>query len=84
MKTDNVRRKKCTVFPFHPWDPKEKRKQGIMLWVPQSIDELVKVAREKLKATLDCSCIVSEDVGQILDVDMICDGQKLYLVPETN
>ncbi|KAL5721936.1 hypothetical protein ACHQM5_005518 [Ranunculus cassubicifolius] len=81
---DNVHRKKCTVYPFHPWDPKEKRKQGIMLWVPQSIDELVKVAREKLKATLDCSCIVSEDVGQILDVDMICDGQKLYLVPETN
>lgn len=82
-KEDNRHRKKCTVFPFHPWDPKEKRKPGIMLWVPETIEELIKEAAEQLKLP-ESTCIVSEDVGQILDVEFICDGQKLYLVCETN
>ncbi|TKY56680.1 Potassium channel SKOR [Spatholobus suberectus] len=30
------------------------------------------------------SCILSEDAGKITDVDMIKDGQKLYLVHETH
>ncbi|KAF9625243.1 hypothetical protein IFM89_020829 [Coptis chinensis] len=25
LKTDDTQRKQCNVFPFHPWDPKEKR-----------------------------------------------------------
>lgn len=82
-KEDNMHRKKCTVFPFHPWDPKEKRKPGIMFWVPETIEELIKEAAEKLKLP-ESTCIVSEDVGQILDVEFISDGQKLFLVCETN
>nr|XP_023922009.1 potassium channel SKOR [Quercus suber]POE98457.1 potassium channel skor [Quercus suber] len=80
--TDKLHRKKCTVFPFHPWDPKENRRHGIMLWVPHTIKELIQTAAEQLQ-TPSVSCILSEDAGKIFDVDMIGDGQKLYLVSET-
>ncbi|KAF8389706.1 hypothetical protein HHK36_024225 [Tetracentron sinense] len=72
----------CTVFPFHPWDPKEERKQGVVLWVPHTIEELIKMAVEQLKFS-GGPCILSEDAGKILDVNMINDGKKLYLVNET-
>ncbi|XP_034707211.1 potassium channel SKOR-like isoform X2 [Vitis riparia] len=80
--TDKMHPRKCTVFPFHPWDPKEHKRPGIMLWVPQTIEELIKTATEGLQFSSE-SCILSEDGGKILDVDMISDGQKLYLLRET-
>ncbi|KAK2994259.1 hypothetical protein RJ640_013158 [Escallonia rubra] len=67
--TDKTHPRKCTVFPFHPSEHKENRRYGIMLWVPHTLEELVKTAQDKL--------------GKILDADMITDGQKLYLVSET-
>ncbi|KAJ1410557.1 RmlC-like jelly roll fold [Sesbania bispinosa] len=79
--TDKMHPKKCTVFPFHPWDPKEQRRNGIVLWVPQTIEELIKAAAEQIGFSRDC-CILSEDAGKITDVDMIKDNQKLYLVHE--
>lgn len=71
---------KCTVFPFHPWDPKEKRKEGVVLWVPQTIEELVKAAMEQLKSS--GGYLLSENGGKILDVNMISHDQKLFLVYE--
>uniref|UniRef100_A0A1D1XLH8 Potassium channel n=1 Tax=Anthurium amnicola TaxID=1678845 RepID=A0A1D1XLH8_9ARAE len=78
---DKTHPRRCTVFPFHPWDPKEKRREGIMLWIPHTIEELIKASEDQL----NCSGarILSEDGGRILDVDMICDGQKLYLATKT-
>ncbi|KAK9902460.1 hypothetical protein M0R45_001699 [Rubus argutus] len=80
---DKMHSKKCTVFPFHPWDSKEHRRLGIVLWVPATIEELIRTASEKLEV-LDGICILSEDAGKILDVGLINDGQKLYLVTETH
>ena len=68
--------RKCTVFPFHPWSPKEHRRSGIVLWVPHSIEELIKIAADQLQF-LNASCILSEDAGKILDVNLINDDQKL-------
>lgn len=79
--TDKVHPKKCTVFPFHPWDPKEQRRNGIVLWIPHTIQELIKTAAEQIGFSSD-SCILSEDAGKIIDVSMIKDDQKLYLVNE--
>ncbi|KAK9682313.1 hypothetical protein RND81_10G064600 [Saponaria officinalis] len=76
---DKMHPKKCTVFPFDPWRPKDDRLPGIVVWVPRSIQELVTTAAEHLDISRD-SCILSEDGGKILDVDMIDDGQKLYLI----
>lgn len=45
--TDKLHPKKCTVFPFHPWDPKENRRHGIMVWVPHTMEELIKSAAEQ-------------------------------------
>ncbi|CAN4095129.1 unnamed protein product [Withania somnifera] len=74
--------RKCTVFPFHPWEPKDLRKHGVVLWVPMSMEELVNAASEQLNFPSGF-CILSEDAGKILDTDMISDGQKLYLISET-
>lgn len=79
--SDKVHRKKCTVFPFHPWDPKEGRRHGVVTWVPESIEELLRVSSELLEKP-EGSCILSDDGGRILEVDMISDGQKLYMINE--
>ncbi|KAK6127477.1 hypothetical protein DH2020_038772 [Rehmannia glutinosa] len=79
--TDKSHAKKCTVFPFHPWHPNEGRKPGIVMWVPHTIEELIKSASEQLQIELpDGSYILSEDGGKIVEVDMISDGQKLYMM----
>ncbi|KAE8656882.1 Potassium channel SKOR [Hibiscus syriacus] len=79
--TDKIHPKKCTVFPFHPWDAKEQRRPGIVLWIPHTVEALVRTAAEQLNFA-GASCILSEDGGKILDVDLINDGQKLYLISE--
>lgn len=79
--TDEMRQKKCTVFPFHPWDPKEERREGVMLWVPKSVQELINAAREQLKCTSG-NTILSEDGGKIFDINMVTNDQKIYLVSE--
>lgn len=53
-----------------------------MVWVPHTMEELIKSAAEQLEIS-GVSCILSEDAGKIPDVNMISDGQKLYLVSET-
>lgn len=71
------------MFPFHPWDPKERKRSGIVLWVPHTIEELIKIASDQLHFS-SAACILSEDAGKILDADLINDGQRLYLVDETH
>ncbi|KAH7850158.1 hypothetical protein Vadar_028612 [Vaccinium darrowii] len=80
---DKVHRRKCTVFQSHPWDPKDQKKHGIVLWVPETIEELIKTAAQQLDFPSG-SCILSEDAGRILDVDLISDCQKLYLICQTH
>lgn len=53
------------------------------MWVPRSIEELIDVAQKQLQLP-DGTCILSEDGGRILEVDMVTDGQKLYLISETD
>ncbi|XP_071707836.1 potassium channel SKOR-like [Rutidosis leptorrhynchoides] len=78
--TNRMARKKCTVYPFQPWEPKDQTKYGVVLWVPDTINELIKTAADHLKQDLHpTTCIVTEDAGKLVDVDMITDGQKLYL-----
>ncbi|KAL4577960.1 hypothetical protein LXL04_014075 [Taraxacum kok-saghyz] len=79
--TGKIAVKKCTVYPFNPWELKDKNKYGVVLWVPDTIDELMKTAADYLKLEVSSNfCIVTEDAGKIVDVDMISDGQKLYLI----
>ncbi|CAM8976872.1 unnamed protein product [Rhodiola kirilowii] len=82
---EKMHRRQCTVFPFHPWEPKEQRRNGIVLRVPQNIEALIQEAIDLLDCTSDDAqfCILSEDAGKIMDVDLINDGHKLYLVRET-
>lgn len=53
------------------------------MWVPQTMEELIEAASHKLRI-VDAECIIlCEDGGQILEADMITDGQKLYLIDQT-
>eukprot|EP01018_Ginkgo_biloba_P005869 Gb_20816 [translate_table: standard] len=70
--------KTCTVFPFHPWTSREKRRHGLVMWVPESIELLLQAAAQHFGFT--GTCVLTEDAGQILHVDFIQDSQKLYLV----
>lgn len=74
---DKIHSRKCTVYPFYPWD-QEKRREGVVLWVPQTIEDLITTAKEQLKCM--GSYILTEDGGKIIDINMISDGQRLYLV----
>ncbi|OIT37659.1 PREDICTED: potassium channel SKOR-like [Nicotiana attenuata] len=80
--SEKMHQRKCTVFPFHPWEPKDLRKHGVVLWIPKSMEELINTASEQLNFPSG-SCILSEDAGKILDIGLISDGQKLYLISET-
>ena len=76
--TDKLYPRRCSVFPFHPWDPNEKRKEGVVLWIPRTIEDLIKSSKEQLNCS--GSRLLSEDGARIVDVDMISDRQKLYLI----
>ncbi|KAG6385786.1 hypothetical protein SASPL_154667 [Salvia splendens] len=88
-KTDQARevthtKKVCDMLPCRPWDPVEGRKRGIRMWVPNTMEELIKDASQKLRM-LDAKCIIlSEEGCQITNGDMIVDMQRLYLIYETN
>ncbi|PUZ61587.1 hypothetical protein GQ55_4G288400 [Panicum hallii var. hallii] len=85
---DKMHPRRCSVFPYHPWRAAAaatgagRRKEGVVLWIPHTIESLVASAQEKLGvpgpgARLRLLC---EDGARVLDVDMVKDGQKLYLV----
>ncbi|XP_020599433.1 potassium channel KOR1-like [Phalaenopsis equestris] len=74
---DKTQRQKCTVFPFHPWDSRDRRKEGIVIWIPQTMEELIRCAEQHFNCL--GICILSEDGGKILDTELISDGQRLYL-----
>ncbi|XP_070009189.1 potassium channel SKOR-like [Nicotiana sylvestris] len=79
-KQDEGQRVRCRVFTSDPRSLKNERRR-VVLWVPQSIDELINTAKAQLRVS-SANCVVSEDGAKILDTDMISDGQKLFLVRE--
>ncbi|XP_010450508.1 PREDICTED: potassium channel GORK-like [Camelina sativa] len=83
---ERFERRKCTVFPFHPREAKEEpsRKHGVMLWIPSDLHKLVVTAVQELGLSDEASFVIlSEDEGRITDIDMISNGQKLYLISNT-
>ncbi|KAM0917958.1 hypothetical protein ACQ4PT_009345 [Festuca glaucescens] len=77
---DKMHPRRCPVFPYHPWDADAKRKEGVVIWIPHTIDGLIRSAQEKLGLSGSCWRLLSEDGATVQDVDMVNDGQKLYLV----
>ncbi|KAL2457294.1 Potassium channel SKOR [Forsythia ovata] len=75
---DKMQKRKCTIFLGKPWDYRVERSIGVVLWVPQTIEELIETAKEALNFT-SASCILSGSGGKILDISMISDNEKLYL-----
>lgn len=83
---ERIERRKCTVFPFHPHEAKEERSRnhGVMVWIPSDLQKLIVTAAQELGLSNEASFVLlSEDQGRITDIDMISDGQKLYLISDT-
>lgn len=80
--TDSREKIKCTVFPQNPWEHIKERKIGVVLWIPESIEELIETAKEKLEYRSESCILLSENGGKIIDVKMISNDQKLFLVNE--
>jgi hyperpolarization activated cyclic nucleotide-gated potassium channel 4 len=78
--TDTMHPRRCSVFPNHPWDADANRKEGVALWIPHTIDGLIRSAQEKLSLSGSSLRLLGEDGARVQDVDMVHDGQKLYLV----
>ncbi|XP_011083318.1 potassium channel SKOR [Sesamum indicum] len=78
---DQLTRRKCTVFPGFPWDHRDGRSLGVVLWVPETIEQLIKTVKEQLSFH-GGSCLLSENGGKILDVSIILDDQKLFLASD--
>ncbi|KFK33311.1 hypothetical protein AALP_AA6G358500 [Arabis alpina] len=79
-------RRKCTIFPFHPREAKEEhnRKHGVVVWIPSDIRKLVETAVQELGISNEGSFVIlSEDGGRFTNIDMITDGQKLYLTSDS-
>ncbi|KAL1197170.1 Potassium channel GORK [Cardamine amara subsp. amara] len=86
LQEERTERRKCTVFPFQPHEAKEERsrKHGVMVWIPSDLQKLVVTAAKELGLSNEASFVIlSEDGGRITDIDMISDGQKLYLISDT-
>lgn len=66
-------RRRCTVFPYHPRDPMESQNEGVMLWIPHTIEELINSSQELLNCSV--SRLLSEKGGRILPMGLITDDQ---------
>lgn len=53
-----------------------------MIWVPKTMKELINSAEQQFKYS--GSCILSEEGGKIPDVDLIVDGQRLYMPADSD
>ncbi|KAL1225038.1 Potassium channel GORK [Cardamine amara subsp. amara] len=86
LQEERTERRKCTVFPFQPHEAKEEhsRKHGVVVWIPSDLQKLVVTAAKELGLSNEAFFVIlSEDGGRITDIDMISDGQKLYLISDT-
>ncbi|CAN6906269.1 unnamed protein product [Brassica oleracea] len=80
---EKFERRKCTVFPFHPHE-EPSRKHGVMVWLPRDLQKLVETAAQELGISNEVPFVIlSEEGGRITDIDMISDGQKLYLISDS-
>ncbi|KAJ7551923.1 hypothetical protein O6H91_06G034800 [Diphasiastrum complanatum] len=71
-------RRRCTIFPYHPWTPAERRKHGVVIWVPETLRELLDMASEIFGEIL--IHIMNEDAGVVTSIDLIDHDDKLYII----
>jgi len=75
---EQAKSKICTVFPFHPWTPRERRRNGLAMWVPETIEALLQATAQHFGSV--GTIVLTEDVGEVLHADLIQHNQKLYIV----
>lgn len=74
-------KRRCTVFACLPWIPLEERKHGVVVWVPDTIDSLLCMASQHFGHTYNH--VLNEDVGEILNTDIIRDSDKVYVIDDS-
>jgi hypothetical protein len=56
----------------------EERKCGVMLRVPDNVDELLRIASKHFSCTYNH--VVNDDMGEILDTKLIRDLERVYVI----
>ncbi|XP_051119024.1 potassium channel SKOR-like [Andrographis paniculata] len=74
----SLSRRKCIVYPGFPWDHKEKQNMGVVLWIPDTMEELIKMANKELDFD-NGSVILLENGCRIVEPSTISNEQKLFL-----
>lgn len=78
QEADGTVKRRCTVFSCPPWTPPEERKRGVVLWVPNTIDDLLSIASRHFDHAYNH--VLNEDVGEILDIEFIRDSERIYVI----
>ena len=56
----------------------EEKVLGLVLRIPDTIDELLYLASQHFGCT--CACVVNEDMGEVLDTKLIRDSEKVFVI----
>ncbi|KAL3697194.1 hypothetical protein R1sor_011270 [Riccia sorocarpa] len=72
--------RRCTVFPFHPWTPRNLRALGKVEWVPGTIDEIFDISFHEFGK--QATKVLNQDCGEITSTDFIGDLEKIYVVDD--
>ncbi|MCO5594662.1 hypothetical protein L7F22_048695 [Adiantum nelumboides] len=70
--------KRCTIFPCSPWTAPEDRKRGLVVWVPDTINELLLIASEHFGHT--CRHALNQDGGEFSSTQLIRDSELVFVI----
>ncbi|KAL2644033.1 hypothetical protein R1flu_011620 [Riccia fluitans] len=75
-------RRRCTIFPYHPWTLRSLRTLGKVEWVPPTIEGILDVAFHEFGK--QATKVVNQDCGEITSSDLIGDMEKIYVVDDVD
>ena len=66
------------MFACFPRMLQEEKVLGLVLRIPDTIDELLCLASQHFGCTYNC--VVNEDMGEVLDTKLIRDSEKVFVI----
>ncbi|KAL3676271.1 hypothetical protein R1sor_026219 [Riccia sorocarpa] len=79
---NNQWRKRVTIYPHHPFRDKARTRLGKVILLPDSLDELLRVAGNKLKFPTVPKLVLMETGAEADDVREIRDNDCLFVLTE--
>ncbi|KAH7435902.1 hypothetical protein KP509_06G083400 [Ceratopteris richardii] len=77
---DKEAKRRCTLFPFAPWTAPKDQRRGLVVWIPNTISELLEVASQQFGE--EYKSAVNQDGGEFRKTEFIRDSERVYLINE--